>query len=236
MKKDNWLVYLIIVLTSSTTVLTMMDGTLFGFLRGLLFAFVLDGLIVFWEERERVLTEKKQRNFAKGMKWAGIVMLLAIAAAYAVTSLVPVDAVQTVDLFGISFASTAREIIHWSIVGVVSLWVVLTLGVLIYVREIDPETVKKIKLAEAHEEQERTELESYRTALKAIGTTVGTEKAIKRLRENLRDDGYDPVDVDALVEKASTQIKVSRGELLPVDTRQFQSEDGNFTSPSTQKK
>ena len=239
MKKDNWLVYLIIALTSTTTVLTMMDGTLFGFLRGVLFAFVLDGLIIYWEQRAEMLTDKKQRQVSTVMKWSGVGMLLAIAAAYAFTSLVPVDAVQKVDVFGFAFASTVRETIHWAIVGMVSLWVVLTLAVLMYVREIDPEAVKRLRLTEAHEEQERAELEAYKTALAALGVTVGTEKAIKRLRENLRSEGYAPVEVTALVEKAETQIKVSRGELVPVDMRQMHSETEdavNFTKPSTRLK
>jgi hypothetical protein len=199
----------------------MIDGSFFGLLRGIGFACVLDGLIVFWEMRSEKLTDKKQRNWSNGMKWAGIVMLLAIAASYVFVSLVPVDALKTVDVFGLVFSSTVRELIHWLIVGVISFWVVLTLGVVMYVRQIDPETKKIIKLTEAHEEQEREELQAYKTALKAIGRTVGTEKAIKRLRDNLTVDGYQPVDVDALVNKAQVEIKASRGESIPVEMKQF---------------
>ena len=112
MKQDNWLVYGIIFLTSSTTIMTMNDGTFWGFVRGIGFAIVLDWLIVFWESKSEKLVDATQRKFARAMKWAGISMLVAIAFTYVVTSLVPVDAVQEVDIFGMVFASTIRETIH----------------------------------------------------------------------------------------------------------------------------
>jgi hypothetical protein len=238
MKKDNWLVYGIILLTSSTTVLTMVDGTFFGMLRGIGAAFVLDGLILFWESRSEKLTNTRQRDFANGMKWAGVGMLVAIAFAYVLTEVVPVDAKKTVDIFGLTFASTIRELVHWIIVGVISLWVVLTLGVVMYVREIDPETQKSIQLTKAHETQETEEMDAYKTSLKAIGKIRGIEKAIARLRADLKRDGCTPVEIEELVNKAMMEIREANGDPIPVDmnVKRYQQTapavDANFTDPS----
>jgi hypothetical protein len=239
MKKDNWIVYLIIALTSTTTVLTLWDNTVIGLLRGVGFAVVLDGFIVYWESRGEVLTNAQQRKFANVMKWLGVVMLLAIAAAYAFVSLVPVDAPKSVDVFGVSFTSTVREFIHWVIVGAISLWVVLTLGVIMAMREIDPETKRTVELSKAHEAREQEEMRAYKTALNVTARTIGTEKALKLFRANLEAMEYKPVEIDRLVNEAEMEIKASRGEAIPVDAgvRSYSADtptvDANFTKPST---
>lgn len=222
MKKDNWLVYGIIMLTSSTTVLTMVDGTFFGLLRGIGAAFVLDGLIVFWEARSEKLTDQQQRNFANGMKWAGVGMLVAIAFAYVLTEVVPVDAKKTVDIFGLTFASTIRELVHWVIVGVISLWVVLTLGVVMFVRQIDPETTRVIELTKANEETEGEYLRVYKTALKATKKVRGIEKAIAQLRADLAREGMTPAEIETLVKKAEFEIAIANGDIIPVDAAMHQ--------------
>lgn len=242
---DDWLVYGIVLLTSSTTVLTMLDGTLFGLLRGIGFAFVLDGLILFWESRSEVLTGSSQRTWSNGMKWAGVGMLVTIAMAYVFMSLVPVDAKKTVDVFGLVFSSTLRELVHWIIVGVISLWVVLTLGVLMYIRGIDPETRKRLELVQAHEATDKEELRTYKVALGAIKRTRGVDNAIKRMRLDLENEGRTPAEIDELVNKAMLEIMAANGEAIPVNIGQpenvnrYQADAEaapNFTKPLTAKK
>jgi hypothetical protein len=214
MKNDNWIVYGIIALTSTTTVLTMLDGSFFGLLRGVGFAIVLDGFIIFWESRSEALKEKKQRDWANGMKWAGLAMLLAIALAYAFVSLVPVDAVQKVDVFGMTFASTVREVIHWVIVGMISLWVVLTLGVIMFMREIDPDTAMKLEYTKAAQERQQEKLTSYKIANKYTQSELGKLEALEEYRADLVQSGrYTEGEVVAMVLAAG--IEIDRQKVVP---------------------
>jgi len=239
---DDWLVYGIVLLTSSTTVLTMLDGTLFGLLRGVGFAFVLDGLILFWEARSEKLTDSKQRSFANGMKWGGVGMLVAIAASYVFIEVVPVDAKKTVDIFGLVFSSTIRELIHWTITGVISLWVVLTLGIMMFIREIDPETQRSIEFAKANEETSKEETRIYKLALGATKRVRAVDSAISRMREDLAREGRTPVEIEALVNSAIVEIRAANGDPIPVDmsVNTYQQTapavDANFTRANMPKK
>jgi hypothetical protein len=240
MKKDTWIVYLIIAITSTTTVLTMSDGTLFGFIRGVLFAAVLDGFILYWENRAQVLHDDKQRKWANGMKWAGAGMLVAIAFAYVLVSFAPVDAPQTVDVFGLVIASTVREVVHWTIVAAVSLWVVLTLIVALYMRQIDPEVVAQLERTKAIEESEKErraeETRAYKTAMTVVNRTVGIEKALRSFRENLESTGYyREFEIDRMVEDARMEIEANKTGGIPVGTpvNTYHSDTSNPTPPST---
>lgn len=216
MKNDNWIVYGIVILTSSTTILTMWDGTLFGLLRGIGFAVVLDGFIIFWEARSEMLKEKTQRDWANGMKWAGIAMLLVIAVTYAFVSLVPVDAVQKIDLFGMHFASTVRELIHWVIIGMIGLWVVLTLGVIMFMRQIDPDTAMKLEYTKAAQDRQQEKLASYKIANKYTQSELGKLEALEEYREDLKKSGrYTEGEIVAMVMAAGQEI--DRQKLIPVN-------------------
>ena len=247
MKNDNWIVYTIIAITSTTTVLTMMDGTLLGFVRGILFAAILDGAIIFWERRGESLNDNKQRTISNGMKWAGVGMLVAIAGAYVVTFFVPVDTRQQVDLFGIAFETSAREAIHWGVVGAISMWVVLTLGIVLYLREIDPERVAELERTKAREEAEKERREqennAYKTAMQVVSATVGTEKALRAFRENLKQTGYyTEYEIDQMVEAARQKITVNKtgGYTVDAPANRYAATapdvTGNFTNPANTKK
>jgi len=214
MKNDNWIVYGIVILTSTTTVLTMWDNTLFGLLRGIGFAIVLDGFIIFWEARSEMLKEKKQRDWANGMKWAGIAMLLVIAITYAFVSLVPVDATQKINLFGMSFASTVRELIHWVIVGMIGFWVVLTLGVIMFMRQIDPDTAMKLEYTKAAQDRQQEKLASYKIANKYTQSELGKLEALEEYREDLKKSGrYTEGEITAMIKSAGQEI--DRQKMIP---------------------
>ena len=247
MKKDAWLIYLIVAITSTTTVLTLADGTLLGFLRGVAFAAILDGSIIYWEDRAMHLKDANQRKNANIMKWAAVGALLAIAVSYVLTLFVPVDAKQNVNIFGLAFTSTIRESIHWAIYGGISAWVVLTLGVTLYLREIDPdhkaeqERIKAIE--EAEKERRQQEATAYKTAMSVVSATVGTEKAIRDFRENLKATGYyTEYEVEEMVKEARQQIQIYKtgGIVTEMGVNTFRSsvrdETANFPTPSTPKK
>ena len=247
MKKDSWIVYLIVFLTSSTTVLTLWDGTLFGFIRGVAFALVLDGSVIYWEGKSETLKEVKQRKYSKNMKWAAVGMLVLIAAAYVLTLFVPVDAAQNVDLFGMVFTSTIQEVIHWSIFGMIGLWVVLTLGVVLYLREIDPDVIqertRKQAVDAAEKERADKEDEAYKTAMNAVAEMTGWERGILAFEKRLKADGnYTPHEIQQLVGIARAKVvEVNTGASAVAAQSPFankyesavKDETGNFTKPST---
>ncbi len=247
MKKDSWIVYLIVFLTSSTTVLTLWDGTFFGFIRGVAFASVLDGSIIYWEEKGEKLKSDKQRKWSKNMKWAAVGMLLVIAISYVLTLFVPVDAPQTVDLFGMKFVSTIQEVIHWSIFAMIGFWVVLTLGVVLHLREIDPEVIqeraRKQAVDAAEKERAEKEDEAYKTAMNAVAEMTGWERGILQFEERLKADGnYTPHEIKQLVNIARAKVvEVNTGASAVAAQSPFanryesaiKDETGNFTKPST---
>lgn len=247
MKKDSWIIYAIVTLTSSTTVLTLLDGTLLGFLRGLLFAAILDGSVIYWEGKGETLKDTKQRKWAVGMKWSAVGMLLIIALSFVAILLVPVDAPQPVDLFGMSFMSTMREVIHWGIFAMIGSWVVLTLGVVLRLREIDPDTVRERERKQTVDEMEKEradkEDEAYRTAMKAIAEMTGYERGIAAFEARLKADGaYTPHEIEQLVGIARTKLTEAKTGATPVDAQnpfanrypsQVKDETTSFTRPST---
>lgn len=247
MKKDSWIVYIIVLLTSSTTVLTLWDGTLFGFLRGVGFAAVLDGSIIYWEGKGETLKDEKQRKLAVGMKWAAVGMLLIIAVAYVVTLFVPVDAAKNVNLFGMLFASTMRDVIHWSVFAMIGAWVVLTLGVVLYLREIDPDVIRernrKKTVDDTEKERAEKEDEAYRTAMKAIAEMTGYERGIAAFEKRLKGDGvYTPHEISQLVSIARAKLAEANTGATPVDASNpfvnkypatVKDETGSFSQPPT---
>ena len=61
MKHEKWLIYIIVAFTSITTVLLLTDNTLLGFARAILSAVILDGLIIYWDDKRVSLKSDKQR-------------------------------------------------------------------------------------------------------------------------------------------------------------------------------
>lgn len=241
----------IVVFTSITTFLLLANDTLFGVIRAAIAAVVLDGLILWWDKKGNALASKKQRDWAVGMKWAGVAMLLAIGVSYVVVAIAPVDATHTTDILGLKFTSTVREYIIMVAQALIGAWVVLTLGVTMYLDDIDPETQRKLKEVEdAHEQQkayyeanrqkEREKIQTFRTACSAIARVSGTDAAFKVFRANLEKEGYKPVEIESLVNAAMVEVLTSRGEAIPVDlqTRAFAStvDAINPTLPSTRAK
>lgn len=248
MKKDNWLIIAIVLLTSTTTVLTLWDGTFLGFLRGVGFAAVLDGSILYWENKSEKLPDSRQRSWANGMKWAAVGMLVAILVAYVLTLFVPVDAMENVNIFGMQFVSTLQEAIHWTVYGVISFWVVLTLGVVLYLREIDPETKRERERnkaqIEAVKQQQDKEDEAYKTAMEAVAELTGVEKGLKEFENRLKEAGYTEFERQQMLAIAKNKLIAQKTGAVPVDTSELfinkfgstvKDETTNFTPPPTPK-
>lgn len=241
MKDEKWLVYIIVAFTSITTVLLLADGTFLGFVRGVVAAVILDGLIIYWDKKRVTLKNKRQRDLSGAMMWAGVGIMLTFAAGYGVEVFAPVDAKRNVDIFGFAFAITLTEFILMLAASIMGAWVVLTLGVILYMRGIDPDIIADLDKVKAEEEAEQerrhVEREAYKTAMNVTAKTVGTEKALRAFRENLKATGYyTDYEIEQMSQQAEAEINIARtGGIVnpPANVNRYQAETGNFTPPST---
>ena len=238
MKNENWLMYIIVAFTSLTTILLLMDNTPLGFARAILSAVILDGLIIYWDNKRATLKSEQQRKVSTNMMWAGVGIMLTFAVGYGVEVFAPVDASSQLDLFGYSFVLTLTEFILMLAMMMIGAWVVLTLGVILYMRGIDPEITKDLELVKALSERDAVEMAAYKTALKVTARQIGTEKAIKLFKRNLLAEGYTEVEINTMVNEARMQIMADRGESIPVNTHVYSAEVDapSFPSASTLKK
>lgn len=241
MKDEKWLVYLIVGFTSITTVLLLTDGTLLGFIRAMAGAAILDGLILYWDNKRIKLKDDKQRNISRNLMWAGVGIMLTFAVGYGVELFAPVDAVKTVDVFGYSFTMTLHDFVLLLAASTIGAWVVLTLGAVLYLRQIDPEINKELELTKALQERDNEEMKAYKSALRVTARQIGVENAIKLFVKNLEDLGYTDAQIAEMVVQARTTIAEEQGAIpvnSPVNStvRQYQADTENFTSPSTSKK
>lgn len=247
MKNEKWIIYLIVAFTSITTVLLLAGNTLVGFLRAAIGFVLLDAFIMYWEDKRVTLKDTKQRKWAHGMMWAGVGVMAIFAIGFGIEKLSDVDAVRTVDVFGYTVTATLYDVISAAANIMIGLWVVLTLGVVIYLRGIDPDILNHLEQIKAEEEAEKgrrhAEQQAYKTAMEVTSTRVGTEKAIRQFRQNLIDMGcYKPFEIEEMVKQAEIEIQASRSGVYTVDTSQqtqmvtYKADAGNFTPPSTPKK
>lgn len=244
MKDEKWLVYLIVGFTSITTVLLLTDGSLLGFARAVAGAAILDGLILYWDNKRIKLKSDKQRDISRNLMWAGVGIMLTFAVGYGVELFAPVDALKTVDLFGYSFQMTLHDFVLLLAASTIGGWVVLTLGCVLYLRQIDPEINKDLELTKALQERDDEEMKAYRQALKVTARQIGVEKAVRLFRKNLEDEGYTDAEINEMEKDARISIAEFHGSIpvnsdnAPVNSnvRQFSADTENFTSPSTLKK
>lgn len=220
MKNENWIVYLIVAFTSITTVLLLADGSFMGFVRAVVSAAILDGLIAYWDGKRVTLKDKKQRNLSNGMMWAGIATMLLFAVGYGVEYFAPNNAMKPIDLFGYEFVMTLTEFIIMLATSMIGAWVVITLGVVMYLKQIDPDILNDLENTKAMEEAEaarrKVEHEAYKTAMNVTSRSVGTEKALRMFRKNLEDMAcYKPFEIDEMVERAYREIEASRNGATP---------------------
>jgi hypothetical protein len=235
MKNEKWLIYVIVGFTSITTVLLLMGDSLLGFVRAVLAAIVLDGLIAYWEDKRTTLKDDRQRKVAEYMMWAGVGIVGIFALGFAVEYNVPVDATQTVDLFGYTFAMTLTDFILMLAAGMIGGWLVLTLGVVLYMRGIDPEILKQLDHTKALQDRDAVEMAAYREALKVTAKQIGTEKAVNLFKKNLLAEGYNEAQIQAMEQDA--RFAIERAQASTVDGRAYQSNAQAvkevFTPPST---
>lgn len=244
MKNETWLMRVIVGFTSITTVMLLADGSLLGFIRGIVAAVILDGLIIYWDEKRVSLKDKTQREWSNRMMWAGVGIMFLFAAGYGVEVFAPVDASQTVDLFGFLFSLTLTEAVLMLAASIIGAWVVLTLGVILYMRQIDPEVkadLERTKAIEESDKERRTEeTEAYKTAMRVVNRTVGTEKAIRAFRENLKSTGYyTEFEIEQMVEDARREIQIAKtGGTVNTETsvNSYRAEVPDFTQPANTKK
>lgn len=244
MKNDKWLIYTIVIFTSSTTFLLLFDGSLFGFVRSVGSTLILDGLVAYWDEKRMTLQSDKQRKKSGYMMWAGVGMVLLFAIGYGIETFAPADTIKSVDVFGFSFAISLPEFIEMLALSMIGSWAVLTLGMVLYLRGIDPETKKELSkivaLEEANAERNRIETEAYKTAMNITAKSVGTEKALRDFRQNLVSTGfYKEFEVDLLVEQAKAEILLGRtgvAEPSRVYNADVEQPSQVFTKPSTHQK
>ena len=220
MKNEKWIVYLIVGFTSITTVLLLMDGSFIGFIRAIVSAVILDGLIAYWDEKRVTLKDNKQREYSRNMMWAGIAIMLLFAIGYGIELFAPDNALKPFDLFGYKFTMTLTEFIVMLATAMIGAWVVATLAIVMYLKQIDPDILNDLENTKAIEEAEsarrKVEHEAYKTAMNVTSRSVGTEKALRMFRKNLEDMAcYKPFEIDEMVERAYREIEASRNGATP---------------------
>lgn len=236
MKNTQWLVRIIIGFTSITTFSLLSDNTLFGVIRGFAGAVVLDWLIEYWSGKRITLFDKKQRDWSNGMMWAGVVLVFAMAILWAIEKYVPVDAVDTYAFLGYSYALSLHDYILMLAQGMIGGWAVLTLGVTLFLQQIDPEVKRDIERSKALEEQEKEHTKAYTVAMRGIQRTVGTEKAFEAMRKQLESEGYTESRIESLLAQAQQEVKRDRGEAVDAPIGKVYESETVFTQPSTPKK
>ena len=236
MKNEKWIIYVIIAFTSITTILLLADGTFIGFVRGVIAATLIDGLIGYWEDKRTKLKKEIQRKWAEGMMWAGVGVVAIFAVGYVVEHYAPVDAVKQVDLFGYQFTATLTDMIVMLAGAIIGLWIAATLGVVLYMRGVDPDIEKDLEHTKALEERDREEMTAYKEALKVTARQIGTEKAIKLFKHNLSREGYTPAEIAIMEQDARAAISKAQVPItVDVPMNQYRQEAENFTPPSTPK-
>lgn len=223
MKNEKWLAYVIIGFTSITTVLLLADNTFLGFVRAIVAAVLLDGLIMFWDDKRVTLKDEKQRKYSNYMMWTGVGIMLFFAAGYGVELFAPVDAVKKLDLFGFVFTSTLHDGVLMLAASMIGVWVVLTLGVYLYLRQIDPDILADLARVAAIEKAEKklreVEEKAYEEAMTVASESVGTENAIRAYKARLEMTKiYSPFQIEQMVEQARLKIEISRTGGIPVNT------------------
>lgn len=208
MKNDTWIIYIVVFATSMTTFMLISDGTFVGAIRGALAAVILDGLVVYWEEKRVTLKSDKQREYSRNMMWAGVGILFLFAGGYAIEYTMPSDTAKTIDIFGYQLVVTLAELVVYIATVMIGLWIVITLGVVLYLRGIDPETKKNIETTKAAQEREEEELRAYRIANKHTARELGTIKAMERYRGDLVALGkYTASEIALLLDEARDEIR-----------------------------
>lgn len=244
MKKDNWLIYIVVAFTSLTTFGLIADGSLFGFFRGLLAAVILDGLIVYWEQKRVTCKNEDQRKKSEIMMWAGVGILLLFAAGFAIEYSLPSKVMRTITVLNYSVDVELSELIVYIASTVIGIWVVLTLAVVMYLRGIDPETQKDIERTKATEAREKEELNAYKIANSYTAKELGTLKALELYRADLKSVGkYTEGEITRMVENA--RLEIARQQIvppanIPAESVGFQVYNADaaaqvFTKPSTPK-
>lgn len=214
MKKDNWIIYGVIAFTSLTTFGLISDGSVFGVFRGILASVILDGLVIYWEGKRTTCKNAEQRKNSEIMMWAGVFILLLFAAGFAIEFSLPSDVLKSISIFDYSVDVKLSELIVYIASTMIGLWVVLTLAMVLYLRGIDPETLKDIETTKAAQERENEELTAYRIANKHTAHELGTLKAMDRYRADLMALGkYTAGEVAAMV--SSARVEVERQQHIP---------------------
>lgn len=203
MKNDNWLIYIVVAMTSMTTFGLVADGSVFGFFRGIGAAVILDGLVIYWEGKRITCKNETQRKNSEYMMWAGVGILFLFAFGFAVEYSLPSNAVNTIEILGYSVDVTLKELIVYLASFVIGAWVVLTLGMVLYMRGIDPETSKDIERTKAAQEREDEEIKAYKIANRYTARELGTLKAMELYRKDLENLGvYTAGEIVRMVENA----------------------------------
>lgn len=245
MKNDNWLIYLIVAMTSLTTYGLIADGSVFGAVRGVGASVILDGLVIYWEGKRVSCRNAEQREKSKYMMWAGVGILFLFAGGFPVEYSLPSEAVNTLSILGFSVDVTLKEMIVYFASFIIGFWVVLTLGMVLYLRGIDPETAKDIERTKAAQEREDEEIKAYKIANKYTARELGTLKAMELYRKDLEKLGvYTEGEIVRMVENA--RLETMRQHEVPpagvaansvgLNVRAYQAEAQVFTPPSTQPK
>lgn len=234
MKSEKWLIYPLIAFTSLTTIGLVYDGSWFGFVRAVISAVILDGLVYYWAEKRVQLRDETQRTTANRMMWVGVFLIALFAMGYGARYVLPVSNFQDFPIAGFEVKVTLDELILYFSSTLVSLWVAVTLAVVLHLQYIDPETKRELEQSKALQTRDEHELIAFKEALKVTGERLGQEKALREFEKHLKGLGvYSPAEIAVFLKDAKYGIQVANGQ---IPANNLRPEEPNFTVGGSLKK
>lgn len=174
-----------------------------------------DGALLYWHFHKDKYPTAKQRQWAKGMMWESLALVLVFTIAYMLLSVMG-DAwtgnVITVRLAGHPFAASVTEWLDVLVLFGLGLQAAGTLSVVLYIASLSPHAQMTLRQREAEQEVTERQLSDYETAQKTIAPIVGQAQAIAALREQLTALDYNEREREKLVNLALSQIQASRAD------------------------
>ena len=177
-----------------------------------------DGIILYWHKRQGEYKDTKQRTWAGRMLWASVAVVLLFTMIYGGLSVTASNEwmntiTKPLIVAGMElFAGTPAEMVSLFVTVVIGLQAAGTLAAILYISQIDPETLKAIAQKEAEEAIAKQQQSDYRTAQKAIAPVVGTAQALAALRTQLTAMGYNERERERMVSLAAREIQAGKAD------------------------
>lgn len=177
-----------------------------------------DGVIIYWHTRRNQYKDREQRKWANRMLWASVGVVLFFTLVYGGLSAMGGsewmnDTMKPLAIAGMEFmVGTPAEITALFVDIVLGAQAAGTLAAILYIAQIDPETLKALQQKEAEEAIAKQQATDYKTAQQAIAPLVGQAQALNALREQLTAMGYNEKEREKMVSHALQTIQSGQAQ------------------------